>query len=328
MTTSFRENHAMSSSAVQPRLGMGAFHGLVMLLVVAAVVVAPFLAYPLFVIKVLCFALFALSLNLMLGNLGLLSFGHAAYFGLSSYAAAHAAKVWGLTPELAILFGIVVAMLLGAAIGVLAVRRQGIYFAMITLAFAQMIFFFCLQASFTGGEDGIQGVPRGKLFGLMSLESDLSMYALVAVLFLLALLALYRITHSPFGQTLRAIRDNEARAVSLGFRVNGYKWLTFVLAAGLAGIAGGMKAISFQLASLTDVYWGMSGEVVLMVLIGGMGTFFGPIIGAILVVWMQNELAAFGAWVTIVQGLVFMVCILAFRKGLLGTMGDLLHRRF
>jgi len=315
-----------SSDAAAP-LGMSRTHLVLMLVLAALVVVAPFTLYPLFVVKVLCFALFALSLNLMLGNLGLLSFGHAAYFGMSSYAAAHAAKVFGFTPEFAILFGVLVALALGAVIGALAVRRKGIYFAMVTLAFAQMIYFFSLQAPFTGGEDGIQQVPRGNLFGLFSLRDDMALYALVAVVFLLGVLALYRITYSPFGQILRSIRDNEARAISLGYRVNGYKWLAFVLGAGFAGLAGSMKAIAFQLASLTDVYWGMSGEVVLMALIGGMGTFFGPIVGAALVVWMQNELASFGAWVTIVQGLVFMFCILAFRKGILGAVGQLLGRK-
>jgi branched-chain amino acid transport system permease protein len=308
-------------------LGMSRTHQVVMLLLVALVIAAPFALYPLFVAKLLCFALFALSLNLMLGNLGLLSFGHAAYFGLSSYAAAHAAKIWGFTPEVAILFGVLVALSLGAVIGALAVRRKGIYFAMVTLAFAQMVYFFSLQAPFTGGEDGIQRVPRGELFGLFSLRDDRALYALVGVVFIAGVLALYRITYSPFGQILRAIRDNEARAVSLGYRVNGYKWLAFVLGAGFAGLAGAMKAIAFQLASLTDVYWGMSGEVVLMALIGGMGTFFGPIVGAGLVVWMQNELAGFGAWVTIIQGMVFMLCILAFREGILGTVRQLIGRK-
>ena len=321
-----QKNIPASSDAAAP-LGMSRTHLVLMLVLAALVVVAPFTLYPLFVVKVLCFALFALSLNLMLGNLGLLSFGHAAYFGMSSYAAAHAAKVFGFTPEFAILFGVLVALALGAVIGALAVRRKGIYFAMVTLAFAQMIYFFSLQAPFTGGEDGIQQVPRGNLFGLFSLRDDMALYALVAVVFLLGVLALYRITYSPFGQILRSIRDNEARAISLGYRVNGYKWLAFVLGAGFAGLAGSMKAIAFQLASLTDVYWGMSGEVVLMALIGGMGTFFGPIVGAALVVWMQNELASFGAWVTIVQGLVFMFCILAFRKGILGAVGQLLGRK-
>jgi len=321
-----QKNIPASSDAAAP-LGMSRTHLVLMLVLAALVVVSPFTLYPLFVVKVLCFALFALSLNLMLGNLGLLSFGHAAYFGMSSYAAAHAAKVFGFTPELAILFGVLVALALGAVIGALAVRRKGIYFAMVTLAFAQMIYFFSLQAPFTGGEDGIQQVPRGNLFGLFSLRDDMALYALVAVVFLLGVLALYRITYSPFGQILRSIRDNEARAISLGYRVNGYKWLAFVLGAGFAGLAGSMKAIAFQLASLTDVYWGMSGEVVLMALIGGMGTFFGPIVGAALVVWMQNELASFGAWVTIVQGLVFMFCILAFRKGILGAVGQLLGRK-
>ena len=323
-----QDNARPVTVAAAAPLGMSRTHLVMMLALVALVAIAPFTLYPLFVVKVLCFALFALSLNLMLGNLGLLSFGHAAYFGMSSYAAAHAAKVFGFTPELAILFGVLVALALGAVIGALSVRRKGIYFAMVTLAFAQMIYFFSLQAPFTGGEDGIQQVPRGNLFGLFSLRDDMAVYALVAVLFLLGVIALYRITYSPFGQILRSIRDNEARAISLGYRVDRYKWLAFVLGAGFAGLAGAMKAIAFQLATLTDVYWGMSGEVVLMALIGGMGTFFGPIAGAGLVVWMQNELAGFGAWVTIVQGLVFMACILAFRKGILGTLGQIFGYKF
>ncbi|MCB5410770.1 branched-chain amino acid ABC transporter permease [Pseudogemmobacter faecipullorum] len=308
-------------------LGIAKSHQLLFVLLAALLCAGPFIAYPLLVIKVLCFGLFAMSLNLMLGNLGLLSFGHAAYFGISSYAAAHAAKVWGLTPELALLFAVAVSLLLGAIFGALSVRRSGIYFAMVTLAFAQMIYFFSLQAPFTGGEDGIQNVPRGALFGVISLQNDLNLYAMVAILFLLAVLAIWRITYSPLGQILRAIRDNEPRTISLGYRVERYKWLTFVLAAGFAGLAGGLKAISFQLASLTDVYWGMSGEVVLMVMIGGMASFFGPLIGALLVIWMQNELAAFGAWVTIMQGVVFMLCVLLFRQGLLGTIAEKLRLR-
>jgi branched-chain amino acid transport system permease protein len=314
-----KDNARPATADVAAPLGMSRTHLVLMLVLVALVAIAPFTLYPLFVVKVLCFALFALSLNLMLGNLGLLSFGHAAYFGMSSYAAAHAAKNFGFTPELAILFGVLVALALGAVIGALAVRRKGIYFAMVTLAFAQMVYFFSLQAPFTGGEDGIQQVPRGNLFGLFSLRDDMALYALVAVVFLLGVMALYRITYSPFGQILRSIRDNEARAVSLGYRVDRYKWLAFVLGAGFAGLAGAMKAIAFQLATLTDVYWGMSGEVVLMALIGGMGTFFGPIAGAVLVVWMQNELAGFGAWVTIVQGVIFVISVMLFREGIVGV---------
>jgi branched-chain amino acid transport system permease protein len=276
--------------------------------------------------KVLCFALFASAFNLLLGYGGLLSFGHAAYFGMASYVSAHAAKVWGLTPELAILSGTIVAALLGVVIGALAIRRQGIYFAMVTLAFAQMIYFFSLQAPFTGGEDGIQAVPRGKLFGVVDVGSDFTLYWVVAAIFLFGVLFIYRIIHSPFGQVLKAIREHEPRAVSLGYRTDQYKLLVFVISAALAGLAGATKAIVFQLASLTDVYWAMSGEVVLMTLLGGMGTVFGPMVGAAIVVTMQNYLAPFGAWVTVVQGAVFVVCVLVFREGIVGVLGRLLKR--
>jgi branched-chain amino acid transport system permease protein len=292
--------------------------------VLAALLVAgPFFVYPVFLMKVLCFGLFACAFNLLLGYGGLLSFGHAAYFGMASYVCAHAAKVWGLTPELAILSGTAVAALLGAAIGALAIRRQGIYFAMVTLAFAQMVYFFSLQAPFTGGEDGIQAVPRGHLFGLIDLAPDRTLYWLVAAIFLGGVLAIYRIIHSPFGQVLKAIREHEPRAVSLGYHVNRYKLLVFVLSAALAGLAGATKAIVFQLASLTDVYWTMSGEVVLMTLLGGMGTVFGPIVGAATVVALQNYLAPFGSWVTVIEGAVFVVCVLLFRSGIVGVIGRL-----
>jgi branched-chain amino acid transport system permease protein len=280
--------------------------------------VAPFVLYPVFLMKVLCFALFALALNLLLGYGGLLSFGHAAYFGMASYVTAYSAKWWGLTPELAILAGTATAALLGLVFGALSIRRQGIYFSMITLALAQMVFFFCVQAKFTGGEDGIQAVPRGNLFGVLSLADDRSLYFVVAAVFFFGLLLIYRIIHSPFGQVLKAIRDNEPRAVSLGFRANQYKLLIFVLSTTLAGLAGSTKAIVFQLASLTDVHWSMSGEVVLMTLVGGMGTIFGPIFGALVIVAMENYLATLGAWVTIVQGIVFVVCVLLFREGIVG----------
>jgi len=280
--------------------------------------VAPAVLYPVFLMKVLCFALFAAALNLLLGFGGLLSFGHAAFFGSASYVSAHAAKVWGLTPEIAILLGTGTAALLGLAIGALAIRRQGIYFAMITLAFAQMVFFFALQAPFTGGEDGIQAVPRGYLFGLLDLTSDRTLYYVVLAVTFGGILLIYRIVNSPFGQVLKAIRDNEPRSISLGYRVERYKLAVFVMSAALAGLAGGTKAIVFQLASLTDVYWTMSGEVVLMTLLGGMGTIFGPLVGAAVIVTMQNYFAGFGAWVTILQGLIFVAAVLLFREGIVG----------
>ncbi|HEV7335244.1 MAG TPA: branched-chain amino acid ABC transporter permease [Bosea sp. (in: a-proteobacteria)] len=285
-----------------------------------ALVIAPFVAYPVFVMKVLCFALFALAFNLLLGYGGLLSFGHAAYFGMASYVCAYAAKHWGLNPEFAILAGTGVAAILGLVFGSLAIRRQGIYFAMITLALAQMVFFFSLQTPrFTGGEDGIQAVPRGKLFGMINLADDRTLYWVVALIFMAGLLAFYRIIHSPFGQVCKAIRDNEPRAISLGYRANQYKLAVFVLSAMLAGLAGSTKAIVFQLASLTDVHWSMSGEVVLMTLVGGLGTIFGPIVGALVIVSMQNFLATLGAWVTVIQGVIFVLCVLLFREGILGV---------
>ncbi|CAN7625406.1 branched-chain amino acid ABC transporter permease [Bosea sp. LjRoot90] len=294
-------------------------HRNLMIGIAIALVIAPFVAYPVFVMKVLCFALFALAFNLLLGYGGLLSFGHAAYFGMASYVSAYTAKNWGLTPELAILAGTLIAALLGLAFGALAIRRQGIYFAMITLALAQMAFFFSLQTPrFTGGEDGIQAVPRGKLFGLFSLADDRALYWLVAAVFMGGLLLIYRVIHSPFGQVCKAIRDNEPRAISLGYRASQYKLAVFVLSAGIAGLAGATKAIVFQLASLTDVHWSMSGEVVLMTLVGGLGTVFGPIVGAIVIVSMQNFLATLGAWVTVVQGVVFVICVLLFREGIVG----------
>ncbi|HEU0223520.1 MAG TPA: branched-chain amino acid ABC transporter permease [Paracoccaceae bacterium] len=294
-------------------------HAVIFAALFAFLLVAPFVLYPIFLMNVLCFALFACAFNLLLGFGGLLSFGHAAFFGTASYLAAHAAKVWGLTPELAILTGAFSAALLGLAIGALAIRRLGIYFAMVTLAFAQMVYFFSLQAAFTGGEDGIQAVPRGHLFGLVDLRADLALYFVVLAIVFGGLLLIYRIIHSPFGQVLKAIRENEARAVSLGYRVNRYKLAVFVLSAGLSGLAGATKAIVFQLASLTDVHWTMSGEVVLMTLIGGMGTVFGPLVGSTIIVTMQNYLAGFGAWVTVIQGAIFVISVLLFREGIIGV---------
>lgn len=290
------------------------------LMMTGFLLVAPLFIYPIFLMKVLCFALFACAFNLLIGFGGLLSFGHAMFLGTAGYASAHAAKVWGVTPELAILFGTATAVLLGFFAGLLAIRRQGIYFAMITLALAQMLYFFYLQAPFTGGEDGIQAVPRGKLFGLIDLNQPLAMYAVVLAVFLGGFLLIYRVVHSPFGQVLKAIRENEDRAISLGYDADRYKLMAFVISGGLAGMAGATKALVFQLASLTDVHWTMSGEVVLMTLLGGMGTIFGPVVGAAVIISMQNYLAHLGAWVTIVQGIVFVICVLAFRRGIVGEL--------
>ncbi len=287
---------------------------------------APLVAYPVFLMKVMCFALFACAFNLLIGYVGLLSFGHAMFFGIAAYTSAHAAKVWGFTPELAILFATACAALLGLVVGSLAIRRQGIYFAMITLAVAQMVYFFSLQAPFTGGEDGIQAVPRGRLFGLIDLSNELAMYAFVFAIFIGGFLLIYRIVHSPFGQVLKAIRENESRALSLGYDVDRYKLLAFVLSATFAGVAGGTKALVFQLASLTDVHWTMSGEVVLMALLGGLGTMFGPVAGAAIIITMQNYLAPFGAWVLIVQGAIFVVCVLVFRRGVIGELAHLIRK--
>ncbi len=289
-------------------------------LMVAAIMIAPAILYPVFLMKVMCFALFACAFNLLIGYVGLGSFGHAAFFGMGAYITAFTAKAWGWTPEIAILAGGLVGGGLGLAFGWLAIRRQGIYFAMITLALAQMNYFLCTQWEFTGGEDGIQGVPRGNLFGLISLKSDLAMYAVVAVIFVACFLLIHRIVHSPFGQVLKAIRENEPRATSLGYRTDDYKLMVFVLSAAIAGIAGGMKSLVFGIATLTDVNFPMSGEVILMALLGGMGTIFGPVVGAAIVITMQNYLAPFGAWVTVTQGVVFVVCVLAFRRGLIGEL--------
>jgi len=293
---------------------------------VAAFVVGPFVVYPVFLMKALCFALFACAFNLLIGYAGLLSFGHAAFLGSAGYVTAHAAKVWGWPPELAILLGTATAALLGLAIGALAIRRQGIYFAMITLALAQMLFFFCLQAPFTHGEDGIQAVPRGTLLGLLDLRSTLVMYYVVLAIFLGGFLIIYRTIHSPFGQVLKAVRENEPRALSLGYQADRYKLIAFVLSAGLSGLAGGTKAIVFQLASLTDVHWTMSGEVVLMTLLGGLGTVFGPVVGAVIVIGLETYLAQLGAWVTVVQGIIFVLCVLAFRRGVVGELARLIKK--
>ncbi len=287
---------------------------------------APFLIYPVFLMKALCFALFACAFNLLLGYAGLLSFGHAAFLGSGGYAAAYAAKAWGFPFEAAILTGTAVAAGLGLIIGWLAIRRQGIYFAMITLALAQMIYFFSTEVPFTGGEDGIQGVPRGMLFGFLDLRSTLVLYFAVLAIFLAGFLLIYRTIHSPFGQVLKAIRENELRATTLGYDPDHYKLIAFVLSAALSGLAGGTKAIVFQLASLTDVHWTMSGEVILMTLLGGLGTVFGPVAGAILVAALENYLAPLGAWVTVAQGAIFVGCVLIFRRGIMGELEAAIRR--
>jgi branched-chain amino acid transport system permease protein len=287
----------------------------------ALLAIAPFAGiYPVFMMKALCFALFACAFNLLLGFGGLLSFGHAMFLGTAGYVCAHAAKVWGFPPELAIATGTVAAAGLGVVVGSLAIRRQGIYFAMITLAVAQMIYFFYLQTPFTHGEDGIQGVPRGMLFGVFDLSKILTMYYVVLVVFLAGFLFVYRVIHSPFGQVLKAIRENEPRAISLGYDADRYKLIAFILSAALAGLAGAVKAIVFQLASLTDVHWTMSGEVVLMTLLGGMGTIFGPVVGAFFIIALESYLAGFGEWVTVITGVIFVVCVLAFRRGIVGEL--------
>lgn len=302
------------------RLPVGLLVGL------AALVVAPALVYPVFLMKALCFAMFACAFNLMIGYGGLLSFGHAAFFGTGSYVCAHAAKAWGLSPELSIAFGAVTSAALGAVIGGVAIRRQGIYFSMITLALAQTVFFYCLQAKFTHGEDGIQAVPRGRLLGFIDLASDLRMYYFVLFVFVLVFLVILRIVHSPFGRILVSVRENEPRAISLGYDAAHYKFLVFVLSAGLAGVAGATKALSLQLATLVDVHWTMSGDVVLMSLIGGLGTLVGPVLGAFSTTALQNYLARFGAWVTIIQGLVFILCVLLFREGIVGSFASIRRR--
>ena len=307
-------------------LGFSSAQAVALLLLIAAIVAAPWAIYPVFLMKILCFALFACAFNLLIGFVGLLSFGHAAYFGMGSYVSAWTAKNWGVTPELAILLGGLTGGVLGCLFGALAIRRQGLYFAMITLALAQMNYFFCLQAPFTGGEDGIQQVPRGALFGVFSLQSDLAMYAVVAVVFLVFFLLIHRVVHSPFGQVLKAIRENEPRATSLGYRTDDYKLIAFVLSTFIAGIAGGTKALVFGIATLTDVNYAMSGEVVLMNLLGGMGTIFGPVIGAGIIQWTENALAGAGSWVTVTQGVIFVACVLAFRRGVVGEIGALIKR--
>jgi branched-chain amino acid transport system permease protein len=295
------------------------------LVMAVVLIVAPMFAYPVFLMKALCFALFACAFNLLIGYVGLLSFGHALFFGWASYVCAHAAKVWGFPPELAIASGTVAAAGLGTIVGALAIRRQGIYFAMITLALAQMMYFFAIQAPFTHGEDGIQAVPRGKLFGFIDLADQTNMYVTVLIIFLGGFLLIYRIINSPFGEVLKAIRENEARAISLGYKTERFKLVAFVLSATFAGLAGATKALVFQLASLTDVDWPMSGEVILMTLVGGLGTLFGPVVGAFFIVTLENFLTTMGQWVFVVQGMIFVVCVLLFRRGIVGELAQRLR---
>jgi len=289
--------------------------------------VAPAFAYPVFLMKALCFALFACAFNLLLGYAGLMSFGHAMFFGMAGYFYGHAVKAWDMPPEIGLLVGVAGAAALGLVTGALAIRRQGIYFAMITLAFAQMVYFFCVQAPFTGGEDGLQGIPRKSLFGIIPTKDDLVLYYVVLAIFLFGYGAIYRFIHSPFGQVLKAIRDNEQRAVSLGYEADRYKLLAFVLSAALAGLAGATKAMVQQFATLTDVAASTSGEVVLMALVGGLGTIVGPVVGAFIIVTMQNYLAGFGQFVLVIQGAIFVVIVLAFRKGVVGEFAEWWRRR-
>jgi branched-chain amino acid transport system permease protein len=285
-------------------------------------IAAPFIGlYPIFMMNALCFAIFACAFNLLLGFTGLLSFGHAAYLGAAAYFTGWLIKSAGFTPELGILAGTLGAGLIGLVVGVIAIRRQGIYFAMITLAMAQMVYFVWLQAPFTGGEDGLQGVPRGKLFGLLPLTSDIAMYFVVLAVFVGVFLAIIRIVHSPYGQVLKAIRENEPRAVSLGYDVDRYKLLAFVLSTSLAGLAGSLKTVVLGFATLSDAHWSLSGEVVLMTLLGGMGTFAGPVLGAFTIVGLQNFLAdRVGSWVTVIIGVIFVVCVVGFRRGFVGEL--------
>ncbi len=294
----------------------------IVILALLALVPLQDFVYDLFMMKVFCFAIFAMSLNLLLGYTGLLSFGHAAFFGSAAYVTSHVVKEWGLTPELGLAVGVAVSAGLGYVFGSLAIRRQGIYFAMITLALAQVIYFLATQLPFTNGEDGIQGVPRGALFGLIDLSDSTPMYYFSLGVFALAFLLIRRIVNSPFGQVLKSIRENEPRAISLGFDVDRYKLVAFVLSAGFAGLAGGLKAYVLQLASLSDVHWHTSGEVVLMTILGGIGTLWGPVAGAAIVVNLNNYLANLGGWSTITMGVIFVVCVLAFRRGIVGEIAQ------
>jgi len=309
------------------RAGAGAAGRLIGALLLAVAVVVPFLdTYPGFFMKAMCFALFASAFNLLIGYAGLLSFGHAAFFGGGAYAAGYAMKHWGFTPELGLLFGTAVAMLLGVIFGWLAIRRQGIYFAMVTLALAQMLYFFCLQSPLTGGEDGLRDIPVGALFGVVPLDNPVALYFVVLGVLLLGLAVVYRTIHSPFGNVLKAIRDNEPRAISLGYRTHRAKLIAFVISAALSGLAGATKVLVLPIASLTDVHWAMSGEVILMTLVGGIGTALGPVVGAFVLTIIEGYLADFGAWFGVVQGVIFIACVLSLRGGIVGALETLFAR--
>lgn len=297
------------------------------ILMLVAGLTAPLYAYPVFVMDLLCFALFACAFNLLLGYAGLLSFGHAAFFGGAAYISGYVTKEWGFGPLLGILAGAAFAMVLGTVFGFLAIRRQGIYFAMVTLALAQIIYFLALQMPFTGGENGLQGIPRGHLFGVIDLTNSLAMYYFVFAIFLIGFGIIYRTINSPFGEVLQAIRENESRALSLGYDVDHFKLLAFVISATLAGLAGATKAIIFQFAALTNAHWQTSGEVILMTLVGGLGTVFGPVVGAITVGALSHELSAFGSWVQVILGTIFVVCVMVFRRGIIGEIQRLASRK-
>lgn len=316
---------ARSLSPVARATGFSPAQLIAFAIMIALIVICPYVLYPVFLMRVLCAALFALAFNLMIGYVGLLSFGHAAFFGMGSYIAAWTMKFWHIDAIVAIALGGLTGAVLGLVLGYLAIRRSGIYFAMITLALAQMVYFFCLEAPFTGGEDGIQQVPRGHLFGILDLSNDMTMYWVVAVIYIAGFLMIHRIIHSPFGQVLKGIRENEPRATSLGYRTDDYKLIAFILSCMMSGIAGGTKAIVFGIATLTDVHYSTSGEVVLTTLLGGLGTVFGPAAGAVVVTTMENYLAQFGAWVTVTQGVIFMICVLAFRRGIIGELAAALR---
>ncbi len=297
------------------------------ILMLIAGLTAPLYAYPVFVMDLLCFALFACAFNLLLGYVGLLSFGHAAFFGGAAYISGYAIKAWGFSPIIGILTGTGFALILGFCFGYLAIRRQGIYFAMVTLALAQIVYFMAVQMPFTGGENGLQGIPRGHLFGFIDLTSSLNMYYFVFAIFLIGFCILYRTIHSPFGEVLTAIRENESRALSLGYDVDRFKLLAFVISATLAGLAGATKAVIFQFAALTNAHWQTSGEVILMTLVGGLGTVFGPVVGAITVGALSHELSAFGSWVQVILGTIFVICVMTFRRGIIGELGRVLKKK-
>lgn len=297
------------------------------ILMAVLLAIVPFTGvYPFFVMQALCFALFACAFNLLIGYGGLLSFGHAMFLGTAGYCSAHALKVWGLPPELGIVVGTAAAAGLAIVTGLVAIRRQGIYFAMITLALSQLLYFVYLQTPFTHGEDGIQGIPQGKLFGVFDLSQTDTLYYVIVVGFLLGFLVIYRAINSPFGEVLKSIRENEQRAISLGYKTDQYKLMAYILSGTLAGFAGALKVFVAQNASLTDVHWTMSGEVVLMTLVGGLGTVFGPVVGAFIIIAMQQYLAGFGQWVTVIQGVIFVVCVLTFRRGVVGEIAHFFKR--